>query len=378
LLTNGPSLTSAIRQEAHRLGFFKAGIARARPLPASQQFDSWLQKAMHGEMSYLERQVGKRKDPGLVLEGIRSLIVLAMNYHTGSPLTRDPLKGTISRYAWGDDYHSVVKGRLRKLYQYIRQKAPEATGLIYVDTGPVMEKAWGAESSLGWLGRHSNLITREQGSWFFIGVILLNLELEYGTKEGDYCGTCTRCITACPTGAIVEPYVVDARFCVSYLTIELRGPIPRALRPLIGNRIFGCDDCQEVCPWNRFAVISREKGFFPRAENLMPDLIPLSAITQEEFGTRFQASAIRRAKRDGFVRNVVVALGNSRSHEAIQALTHALGDHSALVRAHAAWALGRIRHGQARKALEAACAGETVPEVLAEIELALRDFRVGE
>jgi epoxyqueuosine reductase len=378
LRTNGSSLASAIREEARRLGFFKAGIARARPLPGSQRFDSWLQKAMHGEMGYLKRQAVKRKDPRLVLDGIRSLVVLAMNYHTGGPLTQNPLKGRISRYAWGDDYHRVVKSRLSKLYEFIQRKEPQATGLFYVDTGPVMEKAWGAETSLGWLGKHSNLITREQGSWFFIGVILLNLELDYDAREVDYCGTCTQCIAACPTGAIVEPYVVDARLCISYLTIELRGPIPRALRPMIGNRIFGCDDCQETCPWNRFASASGETGFLPRAENHMADLIPLSAITQEEFETRFQGSAVRRAKRDGFVRNVVVALGNSRGPEAVPALTRALGDRSALVRAHAAWAMGRIRHEQARKTLEAARAEETERDVLEEIGLALRDLGVVE
>jgi epoxyqueuosine reductase len=235
-----------------------------------------------------------------------------------------------------------------------------------------MEKIWGARTSLGWLGKHTNLITREQGSWFFIGVILLNLELEYDSQEDDYCGSCSRCIEACPTRAIVAPYVVDARLCISYLTIELRGPIPRALRPLIGNRIFGCDDCQEVCPWNRFAVPTPEREFWPRDGNVMPELASLVHLSNEEFNSRFRGSPIRRAKRDGFVRNVVVALGNSRRHEAVPALAQALKDNGALVRGHAAWALGQIGTLESRHLLELAAATETEPDVLEEVALALR------
>jgi len=203
-----------------------------------------------------------------------------------------------------------MQQRLEALLDFIRGPRPDARGACYVDTGPVMEKTWGAESALGWTGKHSNLIARSMGSWFFSGVIILNLELDYDPAEKDYCGTCVRCMTACPTGAIAAPRVVDARLCISYLTIELRGFIPRSLRSLIGNRIFGCDDCLEVCPWNRFARISPEKDFSPRPGNLMPELMPLSALTPEEFQHRFHGTPVRRATRDGFVRNVVVALGN--------------------------------------------------------------------
>jgi len=205
-----------------------------------------------------------------------------------------------------------------------------------------MEKVWGAQTALGWMGKHTNLIAREQGSWFFIGVILLNLDLEFDAPEKDYCGSCRRCIQACPTGAIVAPYILDARLCISYLTIELRGPIPEHLRPLIRNRIYGCDDCQEVCPWNGFAVISSQQDFHPRKENLMPDLVPLVHMTAQEFKSRFKGSPILRATRDGFVRNVVVALGNSGKREAIPVLSEALQDSSPLVRSHAEWALKRI------------------------------------
>jgi epoxyqueuosine reductase len=335
-------LSFRIREEARRLGFFRTGITAAKQLAHPGRFTWWLEQGMHGKMQYLERQSPKRTDPSLALANARSILVLGMNYYTEHALTDQPLKGKISRYAWGDDYHFIVRDRLDRLLSFIRRQEPSASGVCYVDTGPVMEKVWGAETTLGWMGKHTNLITRERGSWFFIGAILLNLELEYDVPEKDYCGKCTRCVQACPTGAIVAPYVLDARLCISYLTIELRGPIPLPLRPLIGNRIYGCDDCQEACPWNRFAAGTPEKSFSPGEENLNPDLPALARITVGEFKERFINSPILRAKRDGFVRNVVVALGNSGSREAIPALEKALQDPSPLVRSHAEWAMNRI------------------------------------
>ena len=331
-----------IREEACRLGFFKTGITSARPLPKPERYESWVRQGMHGEMRYLERQLPKRMDPSMVLAGARSLLVLAMNYHTGHVLANQPLKGKISRYAWGDDYHITIKNRLEQLLDFIKKQKPSAKGLCYVDTGPVMEKIWGAETALGWMGKHTNLITRDRGSWFFVGVILLDIDLEPDVPERDYCGKCRRCLQACPTGAIVAPYVLDARLCISYLTIELRGSIPPHLRPLVGNRIYGCDDCQEVCPWNRFAVRTLESAFHPRVENFMPDLLPLVRMTPEEFRSRFRNSPILRATRDGFVRNVVVALGNSGKSAAIPALREALQDSSPVVRSHAQWALEQL------------------------------------
>jgi epoxyqueuosine reductase len=335
-----------IRAEARRLGFFKVGVASAGSLPWRDHFDEWLAQGMQGSMAYLERQAEKRRNPDLVLESVRSILILAMNYHARVVATDDPLRGRISQYARGEDYHRLMTERLRALLDFILREEAGARGLFYSDTGPVMEKVWGAHSALGWMGKHSNLITREEGSWFFIGVILLDLQLGYDKPERDFCGSCTRCMHACPTAAIVAPYVVDARRCISYLTIELKGFIPRELRPLIGNRIFGCDDCQDVCPWNRFAVTTPEKAFLSCEGNAFSELARLALLTEQEFNTRFKDSPIRRAKRDGFVRNVVVALGNSRRAEAVPPLVCALKDASTVVRAHAAWALGQIASHQ--------------------------------
>jgi len=372
------SWTSRIREEARRLGFFKMGVARAGALPESSRFDAWLAQGMHGEMDYMRRQSARRRDPSLILDGIRSVVVLAMNYHSGERQAEDALKGKISRYAWGSDYHTLTKRRLECLMDFIRQLEPQARGVCYVDTGPVMEKVWGAQSSLGWIGKNANLISRDQGSWFFIGVILLDLELDYDSGSKDYCGTCTNCISVCPTGAIVAPYVVDARLCISYLTIELRGPIPRDLRSLIGNRIYGCDDCQEVCPWNRFAITTEEAEFWPQAGNVVPELVPLVTLSVEDFNSRFENSPIRRAQRDGFVRNVVVALGNSHKSEAVPALVQAVHDRSPLVRRHAAWALGQIPTSHARTALAEARRMERDPDVIEEIDTALAEGRSSE
>jgi epoxyqueuosine reductase len=332
-----------IREEARCLGFFKTGIAPARPLPHPDRFTTWVKEGFHGEMRYMERQALKRLDPALVFPDVRSLVLVAMNYYTGKTAGTDSLRGRISRYAWGNDYHEMVHKRLEQLLEFIRTMDASAQGLCYVDTGPVLEKVWAAQTTLGWMGKHTNLITREQGSWFFLGTILLNLDLEYDIPEKAYCGNCRRCIDACPTGAIVAPYVLDARRCISYLTIESRGPIPAPLRPLIGNRICGCDECQEVCPWNRFSIITSEKAFEPRKESVIPDLAPLVSLTEAQFSGRFEGSAVSRAKRDGFVRNVVIALGNSGSSAAQPALEQALLDSSPMVREHAEWALKRIK-----------------------------------
>jgi len=367
------ALTAAIREEAARLGFFRVGVARAGSLPGSEGLDRWLREGMHGEMHYMARQAAKRKAPDLVLPEVRSIITLAAGYCAGEEPGTDATVGRISRYAAGEDYHHVLEKRLRELAVFITRMLPGARARTYTDTGPVMEKSWGAEGGLGWVGKHSNLITRQQGSWLFIGTMLLDAELEYGVREPDRCGTCGRCIAVCPTGAIVRPYVVDARLCISYLTIELRGSIPRALRPLIGNRVFGCDDCQEACPWNRFAVRTPFAELLPPEGSQAPTLLSLIHLNTEQFRLRFAGTAILRAGRDGFVRNIAVALGNSRSPHAVDALSISVRGESALVRAHAAWALGRIGGTAARLVLTEAHSREAAPEVRDEIELALAD-----
>jgi epoxyqueuosine reductase len=368
-------LTARIREQARRLGFFKVGIAKAGRLPNAERLERWLEQGMHGRMAYMERQAEKRRDPAAILPHVRSIIVAAMNYCSVAPPSHpDGLHGRISRYAWGEDYHTVVSARLEALSRFVQELAPGTRTASYVDAGPVMEKVWGAQSALGWMGKHSNLIARELGSWFFLGVLLLDLELACDTPARDHCGSCTRCMTVCPTGAIVAPYTVDARLCISYLTIELRGSIPRELRPLIGNRIFGCDDCQEACPWNRFAVKTSEPAFSPRAGLDAPDLAAFVGITPQEFKMRFHNSPVLRAKRDGFVRNVVVALGNSGRPEAAGPLAAALHDPSALVRTHAAWALGQLRTARSAEILREALAREFDPAAHAEIVQALAEF----
>jgi epoxyqueuosine reductase len=364
-------LSSSIREEALRLGFFKMGIVPAKPLPQEEHFRTWLERGLHGEMRYMERQAQKRTNPNLVFPNAKSLLVLALNYYTEDHSANMPLTGVISRYAWGDDYHAIAERRLAKLLDFIQSRDPSARGLCYVDTGPIMEKVWGAQSSLGWIGKHTNLITRDHGSWFFIGVILLDRELDYDSQEKAFCGSCSRCITACPTGAIIAPYVLDARLCISYLTIEHRGFIPRSLRPLIGNRIYGCDSCQEVCGWNRFAVKTAEKEFSPREGNMLPDLVSLAALTSDEFKDQFNNSPILRATYSGFIRNVVIALGNSRKEGALPALEKALLQAGPLIRAHAAWALGQIASPQAFRILESTRVNETDRLVVEEISAAL-------
>jgi epoxyqueuosine reductase len=328
-------------------------------------------------MDYMARTAGKRLDPDLVLPGTRSILVVAVSYHTVSwppGLLEDRSRGLIARYAWGLDYHRILLPRLQALARFIQAEARgEAATMAYVDTGPVLEKAWAHGAGLGFLGKNTCLISPRYGSFLFLGTILTTLEIEPDPPVDVGCGTCARCMPACPTGAFPAPYVLDARRCISYLTIELKGPIPHDLRPLVGNWIFGCDLCQEVCPWNKkFSQRSPIAELYPSSlEDMAPKLVDVIAMDDATFRVRYRKRPLWRAKRRGLLRNAAVALGNWGDPIATPALVLALEDAEPLVRGHAAWALGKIGGGQARKILLAAWMRESDPYVCWELERAL-------
>jgi epoxyqueuosine reductase len=358
-------LREQIRTKATTLGFDLVGITSAEPLAHGGRLRSWVTQGFAGEMGYMSRDVETRVDPSRVLPEVRSIIVLGMNYYT-SPAVPEASRGRgwVSRYAWGQDYHTVLGAKLNALVAFIQDlEGPDVQTRWYVDTGPVLERELAWRAGLGWPGKNTNLINRRIGSWLFLGAILLDRELAYDAPATAHCGSCTRCLVACPTGALVAPGVLDARRCIAYLTIELRGPIPRELRPLMGTHIFGCDICQAVCPWNRKAPVSAEPTFLPRAGFAAPELIPLLRLSEDEFRARFRGSPSTRAKRRGFLRNVAVALGNLRDPRALPALEAALYDAEPLIRGHVAWALGRIGGGRARHALHDALGAERHADV---------------
>ncbi|HEX8289621.1 MAG TPA: tRNA epoxyqueuosine(34) reductase QueG [Pyrinomonadaceae bacterium] len=300
------SLTEKIKRKALEIGFHKIGIVRAEPLEKERErFKQWLARNFQAEMRWMEREPEKRTDPRILFPGAKSVIVVALNYFTPHEHEADETKGKISRYAWGDDYHNVLKEKLRALMEYIKTESPETEGKICVDTAPIMDKAWAVRAGLGWLGKHSNLITKEYGSWVFLGEILVNLELEYETEfVPDHCGSCTLCLESCPTGAIVAPHVVDSKKCLSYATIELRSPdLPEEIKENLNGWIYGCDICQDVCPWNRFEKPTEETRFEPRRNETAADLNEILTYSPEKYAERFRRSAIKRAKLGGLQRN---------------------------------------------------------------------------
>jgi len=300
------SFTEKIKAKAFEIGFHKIGIARAETLAAETEYlKQWLEKDFHGEMRWMEREPEKRADPRLIFPEAKSVVAIALNYYTPHEHEQDKSKGKVSRYAWGDDYHDVLKDKLRELLDWIKSENAEVEGKICVDTAPIMDKAWAQRAGLGWIGKHSNLITKEYGSWVFLGEILLNLELEYDAQiQPDHCGSCTACLDACPTGAIVAPYRVDSRACLSYATIELRSPeIPAEIEKNLNGWLYGCDICQDVCPWNRFEKPTGETGFEPRAGNVSADLDEILNLSPEKYAERFRRSAMKRAKISGLQRN---------------------------------------------------------------------------
>jgi epoxyqueuosine reductase len=371
---NQNSLSLRIKAEAQRLGFELVGFSPVKFPPHEESFAEWLRRGLSGEMEYMKRTEEVRRDPHRLVPWAVSIISVGMNYQTPFPrpaAAADP-KGWISRYAWGDDYHQIMQNRLESLLETIRRMCNGAVqGKAFVDSGPVLEREFAGTAGVGWIGKNTHLISPQKGSWFFLGELFLSLQLDYDRAIRDRCGKCDLCLKACPTKAFLGPYVLDARRCISYLTIELKGFIPRYLRPLIGNHIFGCDICQEVCPYNVRARPTAEKAYAPRAGFYAPELIPLLALDEAEFRRAFRGSAILRAKRKGFLRNVAVALGNSKSHEAVPALIRALDDEEALVRGHVAWALGQIGSRHGIQALEKRLRVETDPAVRMEIRDAI-------
>src|SRR5574337_513074 len=368
-------LTQAIKEEAHRLGFELVGISSVSDPPHEQSFADWLQEGYGGEMAYMTRTEQARRHPNTWLPWARSVVSVAMNYYTPFPRETHQAgapKGWISRYAWGEDYHTVFESRLDALLGWIRNTVGEGIqGKAYVDAGPVLEKGFAGLAGIGWIGKNTLLISPRHGSYFFLGELFLSLELPTDQPIRNRCGSCDLCLKACPTDALVGPYRLDARRCISYLTIELKGSIPAQIRPLIGNHIFGCDICQEVCPYNVNIEASKEPAFQPREGLHAQELIPLLALDDEQFRSRFKGSPLKRAKRRGVLRNVAVALGNLGSAASVPALATLLSDPEPLVRGHAAWALGRIGTTEARAVLDEALARETDPDVKAEIAQAL-------
>ncbi|MGQ9630037.1 MAG: tRNA epoxyqueuosine(34) reductase QueG [bacterium] len=300
-----------IKARAKELGFCKVGFAEAKALPEAEHLREWLLRRYHAGMGWMARNPERRLDPRLLVPGARSVIVAAMNYYTPQKHTQNPRCGRISRYALGEDYHDVLKGRLRELLQFIALKNPEARGRAFVDTAPIMEKVWAVRAGVGWQGKNSIVVTREFGSWVFLGEIVSNLDLEPDEPARDLCGRCSLCIEACPTRAIVAPRVVDSNRCIAYLTIEHRGPIPKELQEKMGNWIFGCDICQEICPWNRSAEETQEAALRDRGYDLA--LNCLSSMSLEEFRQAFRRSPIKRARYEGLLRNIAIAMRNART-----------------------------------------------------------------
>jgi len=340
-------LAGSIRQWSRELGFQQLGIAGIELPEDEARLMTWLEQGRHGAMEYMERHGRRRARPHELVPGTLRVISVRMDYlptraQDPDRILQDPELGYVSRYALGRDYHKVLRRRLAKLAEKIQAHSASQSHRVFVDSGPVLEKAFARNAGLGWIGKHTNLINRRAGSYFFLGEILTDLPLPIDTPETEHCGTCRACIDVCPTQAIVAPFELDATRCISYLTIELRSSIPEQFRKAMGNRIYGCDDCQLVCPWNKFARFTSEVDFIPRHALDGTRLVELFAWTEQEFLDRTEGSAIRRIGYECWIRNIAVALGNAPTSEAvIRALQSRQADPSELVREHVQWALAQ-------------------------------------
>lgn len=374
-------LTQDLKDKARVLGFTMAGVIEARPGKRLDAYLDWINREMHGRMGYLARpdRIARRRDPNVILPAVQAILCVGLDYHTQripEKIALDPGRGRISNYAWGADYHDLITPRLQELAHWLahtaadRNISAELQSKVYVDTGAILERDHGETAGLGFTGKNTMLIAPQGGSWFFLGELLTTIPLQPDNPNRTMpsCGRCTRCLTACPTNAFPRPYVLDARRCISYLTIELKGWIPRDLRPLMGNWIYGCDICQDVCPFNRFAVRSEEGAFQAAAwETAAPPLLTLLALTEEEFNVRFAHSPIKRIKYTRFMRNVCVAAGNWGAAAAVRPLLNLLARPEPLIRGHAAWALGQINSPMALQALYQLQKSETDSEVQNEL-----------
>ena len=342
------ALTVSVRRRAMELGFQQVAISDGELSTDEAALLAWLDAGYHGELEYMARHGVRRARPAALVPGTIRIVSVRMDYLRGGAdpetVLGNPQLGYVSRYALGRDYHKLIRRRLQRLADHIESEVGTFGYRAFADSAPVMEKPLARNAGLGWIGKHTNLINRTAGSWFFLGELYTDLPLDTDHPAADHCGTCRACIDACPTGAIVAPYRLDARLCISYLTIELHGPIPVALRPLVGNRIFGCDDCQLVCPWNRFARTSVESDFDPRHGLDAASLVELFAWSREDYEARTQGMALRRLGYERWLRNIAVALGNAPGSPEVQSALASRSDHpSELVREHVAWALARHR-----------------------------------
>jgi len=372
-------LRQAIKDHARDLGFDWVGITGPEPAPHYPVFENWLNAGHHGEMGYLgsDRSRLRRADPRRILPECQSILALGVRYpapELPGEKKDETRHGKVASYAWGMDYHDILPARLRELVAFIEtQVGSPVPNRWYTDTGPILERDIAQRAGLGWIGKNTCLIHPKMGSYFLLAEILLGVELQPDPPfTPDHCGTCTRCLDACPTACILPDRTIDSRRCISYLTIELKGPIPRDLRPLIGEWVFGCDICQQVCPWNkRFALSQGDPVFGPRLNLHHPDLTEELALTAEEFNRKFKGSPVKRSKRRGYLRNIAVALGNSKDPSAAPALRETLlNDPEPLVRGHAAWALGNLGGDSAVQALKDAAVVENDSTVLGEIQAA--------
>jgi len=328
-----------LKHRARALGFDLVGIAPVAPFPEAEFYPEWLERGYAGEMHYLQRQKSGRMDPGSIVPDARSVIVCAVNYNTARPLTTyDRMRAWISRYAWGDDYHDILKTKLEKLARWIDEQAPARTR-TYVDTGPLLERVFAKYAGIGWFGKNTCIINQKTGSWLFLGCIITDADFAYDALVPDRCGTCTRCLDACPTGAILEPYVLDSRKCISYTTIELHGEIAEESRKGIGHHLFGCDICQDVCPWNRRAPNSTDSGFHAKQGLFWPELERLLEMNDDEWRALIRGTAMKRAKVKGLLRNLMVVSGNSGVRQLVPKLRKYLAHPDEHVRSHAEWAI---------------------------------------